>query len=86
MKLKNITKKTICVNCKHHLQIISNKNCPDVWYHHFCKAAKLPKMVNPVTGKESYVDTNDIGVTVYTRSQYQYCRNVNTGYCTLYEE
>lgn len=71
---------TICKDCKHFICYGSN------WYDQRCGASKLPKSINPVTGKEQYKTKNDLGRTVYTDNPHRDCRDVNTsGNCSLYE-
>lgn len=41
--------------------------------------------VDPVTGKQCYTLTNDLGKIVTTDDKNPYCRDINDGYCKLFE-
>jgi len=69
---------TVCYQCKHFKNLETDSPRADVWYNHVCTAVTRDKMTNPVTGREQYVENNDLGRTVYTDQPYAYCRDVNT--------
>lgn len=74
---------TICVNCTHH-NGVSRKQ---TWYDHFCHhpEVRLVADIDPVTGKEGYAKTNDLGNAYLTDSPYPYCRDINRGNCPHFE-
>mgnify|MGYP001370445318 CR=1 FL=1 len=65
--------KTICINCKHFIYIGTKEFNPNFWHYMLCKKSPIPEVINPVTGIKE------------TSNQYNYCKNINFGDCSLYE-
>ena len=76
----------ICVDCKHHINTMSNPAVPDVWYNQVCSAVSRERATDPVTGKRGFADRNDLGLGYVTDQEHPYCRNINKhGRCNLFE-
>ncbi len=71
--------KTICAECIHFI------NQGPIWYSQFCAASPLEKAIDPVTGAETYMATNSLGMHTTSDNAYQYCRDVNDGNCPKFE-
>ena len=76
---------TICALCQSFLNLEPDSPREDVWYNHLCKASPLEERVDPVTGKPGFAATSDLGQDFVSDRQYQYCHNVNKGFCPLYK-
>lgn len=77
---------TICAECKHVLRIIRNQACPTSWYNYQCAAAPRPPAIDPVTGEHGWATRNDLGRDTVSDQKFNYCRDVNTGQCSLFEK
>ena len=70
---------TICVKCKHH-------HGYGVWYGHYCHATERERVTDPVTGKQCFKGTNDLGGVYFTDERYPNCKTINLdGDCMLYD-
>jgi hypothetical protein len=80
-QLCNEQQVTICACCKHHLFTENNR------WHWFCTHPAVERQlgIDFVTGKPCYYTKNDLGNNI-TGEKHPYCYDVNSGYCTLYEE
>ena len=81
----NITKTTICYQCKFFHNEEPTGPRKDVWYNHVCKASPLPIDMNPVTGEMQARTCNDLGQVIHTNRTFEFCRNINKGDCELFE-
>lgn len=78
--------KTICGDCRHFLNREPTGPRSDVWYNHMCSASPRPDAIDPVTGKHGYAGKNDLGGAFVTDERYMFCRDVNTGNCSLFDK
>lgn len=76
---------TICKNCRHHVNNMSNPNAPDVWYNQVCAVHPLPTKVDPVSGDEKPYGTNSLGKEYVTDEPFRFCRDINHGHCPKFE-
>lgn len=78
--------RTICVRCKHFLDISGGFNA-GVWYNHLCKATPLPVAIDPVDGRTKAYGVNAVGTRYWVGKEeaYAFCRDINTGDCPKYE-
>ena len=65
---------TLCIECEHHIQSDFYK-----WKgsQNFCSASPLESKQDPVTGEM---------MTKYGDQKYDFCREVNKGYCKLFTD
>ena len=76
---------SVCVECQHFQNLDPGSVRANVWYNHVCRQHPLPEGVDPVTGKEGYVQQNDLGRTFVADQQYAFCREHNDGSCGDFE-
>ena len=76
---------TICANCRHSWNKVTGSS---VWYNWLCCHPSVERIlgIDPVTGERGYNTKNDLGASHFTDEKRPYCRDINTGYCELYEE
>lgn len=72
---------TICAKCKY------SEGHGDTWYNWYCKHPNAERSlgIDVVTGNQCYIVKNDLGGYYTTDKKHPYCRDVNNGYCELYE-
>lgn len=75
---------TVCADCKFCSQ---RRGSDAAWYDWFCLHPDLerPPVIDPVTGREVYSATNDLG-RIVPSEKHPHCRDVNTGQCPHYAE
>jgi len=76
---------TVCTRCVHFVNREPGSVREDMWYNHLCKATPLPVRIDPYDGKEKHYSTNDLGKEVFSRDEFQYCREVNDGQCPKFK-
>lgn len=78
---------TICVKCRHHVNIEPSGPRSNVWYNHLCSHPEnfLKKTIDLVTGEVKYASKNDLGSKDLSEEQRPRCRDVNDGECQHYE-
>ena len=76
--------RTICTNCKHHLQQEEDTELANCWHNHFCMAFQLTLWIDPVDGVQK---PHDGYVAALPRIGYKYCRDINLiGNCPVYAQ
>lgn len=75
----------ICAQCRNLIRAEGGPRT-DIWYNMFCGAVKKKKGIDFVSGKEGYVDMNDLGGTFVNDNPHPFARDVNPdGKCCLFE-
>lgn len=83
----NTKEMTICIKCAFYLNLAEDEDERDIWFNQYCKADKLPLVIDPVTGKKGPGRTNDLGEPYMADKPYPYCRDINrSGQCPLYKK
>ena len=79
---------TICAKCLWLVREERGTPREDVWYNWFCGHPSVERklVVDPVTGKKAYACRNSLGDPYHNDQKHPYCRDINDGYCELYEE
>lgn len=78
--------KTICVNCKHHINLSKNEWVGDAWWNAGCKAYPREKTIDNITGETTYVLLEVSGGKLLTNQPYRLCEHINKGNCPKFEE
>jgi len=86
IQLKLKPKFTVCTACRHFRNLEPNSPRAGVWYNHLCLATPLPKKIDPYDGQLKPYAVNDLGRQAFTDKEFQYCREVNDGKCSKFEE
>lgn len=74
--------KGYCASCESYRTTRSG----ETWYDQFCGRVELPKVTDPVTGKEGYESFNDFGDRIISDQRYPHARNINgKGQCEEFE-
>ena len=78
---------TICAKCKHHYNNLDGQERAYEWSNWFCKHPAVERQlgIDPVTGEQCYTLKNDTGRIVTTDEKHPNCREINNGYCELYD-
>jgi hypothetical protein len=81
---------TICVKCKFHKSTHFGSRAGPLsttWYYNRCTHPSVEKVeiIDPVTGEKCFSQLNSLGKEQYTDERHSYCKEINKGYCGLYE-
>jgi hypothetical protein len=76
---------TNCKQCLFHIGLEPGSPREDVWYNQLCMAKPLLKKVDSYDGKTKYYDVNDIGNEYFTTNEFQFCRYINDGKCSMFQ-
>ncbi len=72
--------KTICAECKYVIN--------ECWSNWYCGHPENEKTIeiDPVSGEQGYASTNELGHLYISDTKYHNCRDLNKGYCSIFEK